>query len=56
MYTIPQRLNNVPASRETRQFFYNDVCRAVEKAVAAEERLLSVKYGPNLLNAPLGFT
>ncbi|EIE24349.1 hypothetical protein COCSUDRAFT_65858 [Coccomyxa subellipsoidea C-169] len=43
VYTIPQRLNNVPASRETRQFFYNDVCRAVEKAVAAEERLLSVK-------------
>ncbi|BDA45931.1 probable adenylate kinase 5, chloroplastic [Coccomyxa sp. Obi] len=43
VYTIPQRLNNVPASRETRKFFYDDVCSAVKTAVAAEERLLSVR-------------
>lgn len=43
VYTIPQRLNNVPASRETRKFFYNDVCTAVKSAVAADERLLSVR-------------
>lgn len=41
--TIPQRLNNVPHLRETRQFFYQDACAAVRKGVSAGERLLSVK-------------
>ena len=41
--SIPQRLNNVPHQRETRQFFYQDACAAVKKAVAAQQQLQSVR-------------
>ena len=41
---IPQRLNNTPMLRGHRQFFYNDACAAVKKAVKGNERLMSVKY------------
>lgn len=40
---IPQRLNNTPMLRGHRQFFYNDACAAVKKAVKGNERLMSVK-------------
>ena len=51
--TIPQRLNNVPHQRETRQFFYQDACAAVRNAVSAREPLLSVKWAalPPLLQS-----
>ena len=41
--SIPQRLNNVPHQRETRQFFYQDACAAVKKAVEGKQQLLSVR-------------
>ena len=51
--TIPQRLNNVPHQRETRQFFYQDACAAVRNAVSARQPLLSVKWAalPPLLQS-----
>jgi adenylate kinase len=30
---IPTRLNNIPHSREIREYFYADVCKATKRAI-----------------------
>ncbi|KAK9806973.1 hypothetical protein WJX72_009126 [[Myrmecia] bisecta] len=40
---VPTHLNNIPHSRETRRFFYKEVCQAVQRAVAAGELRMKVR-------------
>lgn len=40
---IPTKLNNIPHTREIRRFFYDDVVKSVDAALADGNRLLSVR-------------
>lgn len=40
---IPTRLNNIPHSREIRQYFYNDVLQATQNAVQDKRTRLKVR-------------
>jgi len=41
---IPTRLNNIPHSREIREYFYNDVLEATQRAVDDGKKRLKVTY------------
>ncbi|XP_068649414.1 adenylate kinase 5, chloroplastic [Aristolochia californica] len=47
---IPTRLNNIPHSREIREYFYYDVLRATQRAVTAKKSLLKVEINIPELN------
>jgi len=40
---IPTKLNNIPHTREIRRFFYDDVVKSVDAALADGNRLLSIR-------------
>ncbi|KAL3535961.1 hypothetical protein ACH5RR_004422 [Cinchona calisaya] len=47
---IPTRLNNIPHSREIREYFYNDVLQATARAINAGKTRLKVKINIPELN------
>lgn len=41
---IPTRLNNIPHSKEIREYFYNDVLQATLRAIEDKRFRLKVRY------------
>lgn len=41
---IPTRLNNIPHSREIREYFYNDIKNATKRAIEDKKTRLKVVY------------
>lgn len=53
---MPTRLNDIPHSRQIRQYFYADVCQAVKSAVASGlPRLqVSTRHSAVLMSTDMG--